>query len=92
MVLDLKNKKYSLDVLKQHIYAINLLELLKTQIIDEYFAVNFILNNDYQFCKNEQIDIQQLLKLQPHLNREKISMIQINNSRFDFFDFETFNY
>ena len=46
--LDLKNNKYSMDVLRENIYAIGLFEILHTQTITEEFAVNYILNERFQ--------------------------------------------
>jgi hypothetical protein len=70
-MLDLDSRQYSMKILKQNIYAINLIEILKKQKIDEDFAVNYILNPDYQFLEEESfITIDYVLKLQPHLQRE----------------------
>ena len=67
--LDLKNNKYNLDILKENIYAINLLEILKTQTIDEEFAVNYILNKVFQLTSEEKlITLFDVMKYQPQLN------------------------
>ena len=67
--LYLKNNKYNLDILKENIYAINLLEILKTQTIDEEFAVNYILNKVFQLTSEENlITLFDVIKYQPQLN------------------------
>ena len=43
-MLDLYNKKYSMKILKANIYAIKLIDILKTHTIDVTFAVKYILN------------------------------------------------
>jgi hypothetical protein len=71
--LDLKNNKYSMDVLREHIYAIGLIEILKTQTITEEFAVNYILNDRFQLSDDEEkITFKYVLKMQPHLRKEKL--------------------
>jgi hypothetical protein len=77
-LLDLKNNKYNLDILKENIYAINLLEILKTQIIDEEFAVNYILNILFQFLPEEEtITLMDVIKYQPQLNRDLLHKLII---------------
>jgi hypothetical protein len=71
--LDLKNNKYSMDVLRENIYATGLLEILQTQTINEEFAVNYILNERFQLSDDEEkITIEYVLKMQPHLSKEKL--------------------
>ena len=43
-MLDLYNNKYDRQTLKDNIYAVKLLDILKTQVIDVSFAVRYILN------------------------------------------------
>jgi hypothetical protein len=47
-MLDLYNNKYDRQTLKDNIYAVKLLDILKTQVIDVTFAVRYILNTKYQ--------------------------------------------
>jgi hypothetical protein len=76
--LDLRNNKYELEVLKEHIYSIDLFEILKTQIIDEEFAVNYILNKVFQLTKEEEnINLTDIMKYQPHLNTSLLYRIFI---------------
>jgi len=71
--LDLKNNKYSMDVLRENIYATGLLEILQTQTINEEFAVNYILNKRFQLSDDEEkITFEFVLKMQPHFSKEKL--------------------
>jgi hypothetical protein len=73
--LDLENKQYDMKTLKQYIYALCFFRILKTQKIDEDFAVNYILNPDYQMTREEGlITINDVLEYQPHLKREKFEI------------------
>ena len=47
-MLDLYNNKYNRHDLKENIYAVKLIDILKTQKIDVIFAVRYILNVKYQ--------------------------------------------
>lgn len=90
-MLDLYNKKYSMNILKQHIYAVSLMDILKTQIIDVKFAVQYILNTKYQLHENDNITAPMVLQYQPH-----ISYIELQKALLDYesdedyiIDFET---
>ena len=48
-MLNLKEYQYDRQTLKNHIYAVDLLELLKTQHIDVTFAVRYLLNKNYDY-------------------------------------------
>jgi len=91
-MLDLYNNKYSLEILKENIYAISLLDILKTQIITAKFAAKYILNKKYQFSKEDSIIAPTVLLYQPH-----ISYIELQKELLDYesdddsvCDFETF--
>ena len=69
-MLNLKENKYDMNTLKTHIYEINLWDILKTQIINEKFAVFYILNEKYQLTESEQkINMDDVMFHQPHLNK-----------------------
>jgi len=69
-MLNLKENKYDINTLKTHIYEINLWDILKTQIINEKFAVCYILNEKYQLTESEQkINIDDVIFHQPHLKK-----------------------
>jgi hypothetical protein len=71
--LDLLNNQYSEEELREYIYAVNLWDILKTQKISEEFAVEFILNNDFQLTEDEEkIKILDVLNLQPQLCVHKL--------------------
>ena len=72
-MLDLNNKKYTMDEIKTNIYSVNLWDVLKTQKIDEKFAIKYILNPKYQLTESEKnIDIQDIIYQQPQLNKKKL--------------------
>jgi hypothetical protein len=69
-MIDLFNNKYDRKILKEYIYAVKLIDILKTQIIDETFAARYILNKKYQIDEeDEKITFQDVLRLQPHIKR-----------------------
>ena len=68
-MLDLQNNKYDRQTLKDNIYSLNLLDILKTQVLDDTFVVRYILNKNYQLSEEEQkINIKTIIKYQPHLS------------------------
>jgi hypothetical protein len=74
--LDLKNQKYPINDLIWNIYALDFLEVLRTQHLTEEFTVDYILNKDYQTTELEQmITIKTVLKCQPHLNNDKLKYL-----------------
>lgn len=78
-MLDLYNKKYNMNILKEHIYAVSLMDILKTQIIDINFAVHYILNIKYQLHENDNITAPMVLQYQPH-----ISYIELQKALLDY--------
>lgn len=72
-MLDLYNNKYDRDTLKQHIYAVKLTDILKTQVLDITFIVRYILNDLYQINDEDQnITVDTVLKYQPHINKKEL--------------------
>lgn len=66
--LDIQKKKYSMKILQENIYALNLWDILKYQTIDTAFAVHFLLNFDFQLTSEEEkITIHDVLHYQPHI-------------------------
>lgn len=89
-MLDLKNKQYDLNTLKENIYAIHLLDILKTQTITHEFALKYILNKNYQLTKEEEdITIKDVLFYQPHLQEDEL--IEKNRSLTKIDSFENFD-
>ena len=73
-MLDLYNKQYDRQTLKDNIYAIDFFDLLRTQKIDATFAVRYLLNKKYDLDdKYKSITPKLIIKLQPHI---KISHLQ----------------
>ena len=90
-MLDLYNKKYDRQTLKDHIYTVNLIDILKTQEIDVTFAVRYILNKNYQFHKEDQeITESIVLFYQPHISKLslKAHIIMYNDDDDSIDDFE----
>ena len=46
-MLDLYNKRYNRETLKQYIYSVRLIDIVKTQKLDVTFIVRYILNPKY---------------------------------------------
>ena len=91
-MLDLYNNKYDMQTLKENIYAVKLIDILKTQILDMSFIVRYILSDLYQFTDEDRsIDVDMVIKYQPHIQREKLMELLLNyNSDEDSVeDFET---
>lgn len=66
--MDLNKNKYSLKTLKENIYLLNLVDILRTQRLTARFTVHYILNNIYQLKKEEQeITMEDVIKYQPHI-------------------------
>jgi len=67
------NVKHTMDDLIYNIYKYDFVEILKTQDLTEEFAVNYILNPNYQLTENEKnITILNVLDMQPHMNKNKL--------------------
>jgi hypothetical protein len=72
-MIDLYNNKYDREILKQNIYAVKLLDILKTQTIDISFAVRYILNESYQLHKDDtMITVKDVLFYQPHISKSSL--------------------
>jgi len=74
-MLDLYNNKYDRQTLKNNIYAVKLIDLIKTQIIDEFFAIRYILNKKYQLDKDDYVTVDILLKYQPHITYNNLQKV-----------------
>ncbi len=89
-MLDLYNKQYDLQTLKEHIYAVNLFDVLKTQKLTQDFCVKYILNKNYQM-NDENITFKDILRLQPHITKYNLLVGIVNYSPDDdsYEDFES---
>jgi len=72
IMIDLYNKKYDRQTLKNNIYAVKLIDILKTQIIDVRFAVKYILNVKYQLHEDDDLEASDVLKYQPHISYNEL--------------------
>ena len=67
-MLDLYNNQYDYETLKTNIYAVSLMDILKTQRLTADFCVKYILNIDFQLSDEDQtITIDIVKKYQPHI-------------------------
>jgi hypothetical protein len=70
-----------METLRRNIYAVSLVDIILYQKIDEEFAIQFILNPDYQLTREEQNDIQlsHVLYYQKHLDPLKLCLLEKGN-------------
>ena len=91
-MLDLNNKKYDRQILKDNIYAIDFFDLLRTQKIDATFAVRYLLNKKYDLEDKYKILTPEIIgRLQPHIKIEDLRNEILNYESDDdsVTDFET---
>jgi hypothetical protein len=72
MTLDLYNIKYDREIIKNNIYALKLIDILKTQDIDAEFIVKYILNKKYQLHLDDIITVDMVLQIRTDINRNKL--------------------
>ena len=90
-MIDLYNNKYDRNILKENIYAVKLIDILKTQTLDISFIVRYILSDLYQIHdEDKDINIDIVLKLQPHINRDELLEL-LSNYNSDDDSIEDFN-
>ena len=92
-MLDLYNNQYDMQTLKEHIFDVSLWDILRTQKVTKEFCVKYILNKNYQISKEEeQIRLQDVLQLQPHIEKRDLLVCIVNYSPDDdsFEDFESY--
>ena len=78
-MLELHNKQYSRQELKDNIYNVNFLILLQTQKIDATFAARYILNNKYDLDdKYTKITPELIVRLQPHIKLTELRFEIVN--------------
>jgi len=93
-MLDLYNNKYDRETLKQNIYAVKLIDILKTQILDISFIVRYILSDLYQLTdQDKSIDVDLVLKYQPHIDKQELMkyMLEYDSDEDSIEDFETYS-
>jgi len=74
MGLDLRNKKYDMNTLEQHVNEIDMKTCVNTQILTAEFCVKYVLNEDYMSCIEDTycLDYGYVLRRQPHLTKADI--------------------
>ncbi len=83
-MLDLYNKRYNRETLKEHIYSVKLIDILKSQKLDVTFIVRYILNPKYQLNEiDEHINIDTVLMYQTHIDKNKLRETIVNYSADD---------
>lgn len=93
-MLDLYNNKYDRQTLKENIYAVKLIDILKTQKLDLTFIVRYILSDLYQFDEEDKkINTDMVMKYQPHINKEELlkSVLDYNSDDDSIEDFQSFS-
>jgi hypothetical protein len=91
-MLDLYNNKYDRNILKENIYSLKLVDILKTQILDLSFVVRYILSDLYQFDEEDKnIDVDMVIKYQSHLNKKDLifALSEYNSDDDSVEDFQT---
>ncbi len=90
-MIDLYNNKYDRQTLKDNIYNVKLIDIIKTQKIDVSFAVRYILNKKYQIHKDDNITSHIFLKYQKHITynelQKALELYESDDDSID--DFET---
>ena len=72
-MLDLYNKRYNRETLKEYIYSVKLIDILKSQKLNVTFIVRYILNPKYQLNEiDEYINIDTVLMYQTHVDENKL--------------------
>lgn len=78
-MIDLYNEQYDRQTLKENIYSVKLMDIVKTQMLDITFIVRYILNKSYQLHEDDKkITINDIIKYQPHITEEMIYKYNIN--------------
>lgn len=91
-MLDLYNNKYDRKTLKDNIYSVKLMDIVKTQKLDITFIVRYILSDLYQMHEDEMnISIDDVMKHQHHIDRKKLetALLNYNSDDDSIEDFET---
>lgn len=92
-MLDLYNNKYDRKILKENIYALKLIDILKTQTLDITFIVRYILSDLYQLHSEDQnISIEIVIKYQPHINKQELekALLDYNSNDDSIEDFQSY--
>ena len=90
-MLDLYNYKYDRQTLKDNIYSVKLIDIVKTQTIDVDFVVRYILNEKYQLHEDDCVTTEDILKYQPQIKYKEIqdAFFNLDSDEDSIDDFET---
>lgn len=92
-MIDLYNNKYDRKTLKDNIYAVKLIDILKTQTLDISFIVRYILSDLYQIHEEDKlIDYKMVLEYQPHINKTDLfnALVDFNSDDDSIEDFNSY--
>lgn len=81
---DLYKNQYDYETLKANIYAVSLIDILKTQKLTADFCAKYILNKDFQFLEEDQlITLEMVKQYQSHLlNIDLVNaLIRVTNKK-----------
>ena len=90
-MLDLYNYKYDRQTLKDNIYSVKLIDIVKTQTIDVDFVVRYILNDKYQLHEDDCVTTEDILKYQPQIKYKDLqdAFFYLDSDEDSIDDFET---
>lgn len=90
-MLDLYNYKYDRQTLKDNIYSVKLIDIVKTQTIDVDFVVRYILNEKYQLHEDDCVTTEDILKYQPQIKFKDLqdAFFYLDSDEDSIDDFET---
>ena len=90
-MLDLYNYKYDRKTLKDNIYSVKLIDIVKTQTIDVDFVVRYILNEKYQLHEDDCVTTEDILKYQPQIKFKELqdAFFNLDSDEDSIDDFET---
>ena len=90
-MLDLYNYKYDRQTLKDNIYSVKLIDIVKTQTIDVDFVVRYILNDKYQLHEDDCVTTEDILKYQPQIKYKDLqdAFFYLDSDDDSIDDFET---
>ena len=83
-IIDLRNKKYSIDELVQHINHLSLWDIVQTQVLTADFCFTYIWSYNDEYAKDKEdkeICEHDILHWQPHLTKEDLYSCPVYKER-----------
>jgi hypothetical protein len=80
----LYKNQYDYETLKTNIYAVSLIDILRTQLLTADFCVKYILNEDFHFCDEDKlITMNMVKKFQSHITDSEFinALIIVSNKK-----------